>query len=129
MDRVQTFTTPSGDEMVILPKAEYDELVEHKFCDDDDADYVEAKRISRRVKEGKEPLIPFEIIEMKYLQGIPTLRAWRLYKKLSLAALAKKIGKSQPYLTQIENGTRKGSLQTMMKLAKALGTSVDCLVD
>jgi len=127
MDKVQTFRTPNGDEMVIMPRADYDRLL-HQDMDEDD-EVRAARKVLRRVQAGAEPLIPLEVYKMNKIKGFSRLRAWRTHRGLSIAGLARKIGKSQPYLTQIENGTRKGTLATIAKLADILNTTVDCLVD
>jgi len=127
MENVQTFKTPTGQEMVILPKADYDRLVAHRDDETDD-DVRAAHKVLRRVEAGTEPLTPLEVYK-SVRQGVPRLRAWRLYRRLSSAALADKIGKSQAYLLQMENGTRKGAVKTLSLLAQALGTRIDSLVD
>jgi DNA-binding XRE family transcriptional regulator len=131
MEKVQTFTTPSGEKMVILPKVDYDRLLSRYEDDEDDEDDVfvrDAREILKRVRAGTEPLIPLEVCELTF-SGMSTLRAWRTWRKLSCAELARRIGKSQSYVTQIENGTRQGTLETMRRIAKALGTTVDALKD
>jgi len=129
MDRIQTFKTPSGDEMVIMPKADYDQLLAEHDGESKDNGTRDARKVLCRVQAGTEPLIPVEVYKMNKIEGLSRIRAWRSYRGLSIAALAHKIKKSQPYLTQIENGTRKGTLATMAKLATALGTTVDCIMD
>ena len=129
MDRIQTFKTPSGDEMVIMPKADYDQLRAEHADESEDSDMRDARKVLRRVQAGAESLIPVEVYKMNKIEGLSRIRAWRSYRGFSIAALAHKIKKSQPYLTQIENGTRKGTLATMAKLATALGTTIDCIMD
>lgn len=45
--------------------------------------------------------------------------------KMSQSELSKRIGISQPYLCDIENGNRRGSTKVLQKIAAALGCSVD----
>jgi transcriptional regulator with XRE-family HTH domain len=42
--------------------------------------------------------------------------------------MARQIGVSQPYLAQLENGQREGSLSVYRRLARRLGLSVDELL-
>jgi hypothetical protein len=128
MERITTFKTPSGDEMVILPKAEYRRLSASKVTRPSPG-VREALRRMKDVYDGIEPLIPHEVIKLTHLEGISRLRAWRAYRGFSVAKLAKKARFSESYLTQLENRTRKGPLGTMARLAKILGTTVDCLKD
>ncbi len=126
MDKALTFTTPGGEEMVILPADEYRRLVARRDVEDD---LGAARKTLERVKAGLESTLPIEVVRMVRVDGVSRLRAWRTHRGLSPAALARKIGKSASYLTQLENGTREGTLATMSKLARALDTTLDCLVD
>ena len=47
---------------------------------------------------------------------------------MSLAALADQAGIGKGYLSQIENGARTGTIETMKKLAAALDIELDDLV-
>lgn len=51
------------------------------------------------------------------------IRAARLAAGLSMTALAERCGVSQPYLSQLENGKGSPSINTLYKLANALGVS------
>jgi transcriptional regulator with XRE-family HTH domain len=44
---------------------------------------------------------------------------------MTLAQLAAKIGKTAPYLSDIERGNRRGSYETIAKIANALGIEVE----
>ena len=48
------------------------------------------------------------------------IRAWRLYRKLTLASLAERTGISKRYLSQIENGKKPGTIDIYHRLAVAL---------
>lgn len=52
-------------------------------------------------------------------------------KSLSLTQeqLAEKIDVSTVFISQIENGTRKPSLETLLKLSSSLGVKIDTLID
>jgi DNA-binding XRE family transcriptional regulator len=125
MDKIQTFKTPSGDEMVILPKADYDELIGSHASED--SGLRTARKVLDRVRAGTEPVIPVEVYKLNKIEGLSRIRAWRVYRKMDIPTLARKIKKSPSYVTQLENGTRKGTLETMYKLATAVGTTIDCL--
>jgi DNA-binding XRE family transcriptional regulator len=129
MDRVQIIDTPKGEKLAVLPFAEYERLRELDEEDEDERDVREADAIMKRVKAGKEPLIPGDVVFKVYAEGVPRLRAWRDYRGLTVEKLAKKASIARAYLTQIENGSRKGTVATLRKIAKALGTTVDALLD
>ena len=132
MDKVQIFLTPAGEKMAVLPFAEYNRLAALDDGDDDEELKPEVQReideTLARIKAGTETLFPLGVVKLT-CDGVPTIRAWRRHRKLTIAKLAKKLKLSPSYLTQIENGTRKGTLATMRRLAKALGTTLDGLED
>ena len=53
------------------------------------------------------------------------IRSIREKKGMTLAQLAAKIGKTAPYLSDIERGNRRGSYETIAKIANALGIEVE----
>jgi transcriptional regulator with XRE-family HTH domain len=53
---------------------------------------------------------------------------WREYRGLKARELAEAAGISPPYLSQIENGEREGSFETMRKIADVLKVTIDDLV-
>jgi transcriptional regulator with XRE-family HTH domain len=56
------------------------------------------------------------------------VRAWRLYRGMTLADLAKKARLTGSYISQVELGKRTASMAALKHLAKALGTGVDALL-
>jgi len=44
---------------------------------------------------------------------------------LSLKQLAEKVGRTAPYLSDIERGNRRGTYETVSRIADALGLKVD----
>ena len=52
---------------------------------------------------------------------------WREHRGHSLRQLAKRAGVGSGYLWQIENGERKGTVETMKKIAAALDVDLDDL--
>ena len=54
---------------------------------------------------------------------------WRKYRGLTLASLARSVGVSRGYLSQIENGHKSGTLDLFRRLSGALDVSMDQLVE
>ncbi|MDZ4381119.1 MAG: helix-turn-helix transcriptional regulator [Parvibaculum sp.] len=81
----------------------------------------------RRLKAGEDELVPVELAN-RLLDGENPVRVWRNYRDMTLAELSKAAGISQPYLSQIENGSRDGTVSTMRALADALGVDLDDLI-
>lgn len=53
------------------------------------------------------------------------IRIARERKGLTLAQLAEQVGKTAPYISDIERGNRRGSYETLERIAKVLGLKVD----
>nr|WP_242481619.1 helix-turn-helix transcriptional regulator [Paracraurococcus ruber] len=63
-----------------------------------------------------------------YLAAATPLAFWRRHRGLTQAALATAGGISQPYLAQIEAGSRTGDVRLLARLAKALRIRIEDLV-
>jgi ribosome-binding protein aMBF1 (putative translation factor) len=118
----------NGKKMVVLPFAAYKKMIAALEDKEDVRDVREASAIMARVKAGQESLIPADVVNA-IMDDIHPIRAWRDYRGFTAAVLAKKVKISRVYLTQIERGDRKGTVDVLRALAKALGTGIDALVD
>jgi DNA-binding XRE family transcriptional regulator len=123
MNKPTIITTPSGDRLAVIPLTEYERLVE---AAEDIADVRAYDEATRRLASGEDELVPAEIVN-RLLDGEKALRVWREYRGLTLKQLADLAGVSAPFVSQIESGQRKGSLETMRKIAAALKVSLDDL--
>jgi DNA-binding XRE family transcriptional regulator len=70
--------------------------------------------------------VPAEIVSRLVARENP-VKVWREHRGLSQRALAAQAGLNFTYLSQIETGARKGTVETMKKLAEALGVDLDDL--
>ena len=115
--QVQTITTSSGDEMVVLPARDFDPLIDAR-------DHAVAMAAHERgADEGVT-----EAEMDAYLAAATPLAFWRGKRGLTQAALAARAGISQPYLAQLEGGDRKGGLATGRALARALRVRIEDLL-
>jgi len=121
---VQIITTPQGEEMVILPKNEFDTLIEYN---EDMEDIATVELFKEKLARGEEELIPSEVVD-RILDGENKIRVWREHRGLSAKALAEAAEISPPYLSEIENGKKEGSVSTYKKIAEALKLTVDDLI-
>jgi DNA-binding XRE family transcriptional regulator len=124
MNKPTIIKTPSGDQMAVIPLAEYERLVE---AAQDMADVRAYDDANRRLASGEDELLPAEMVN-RILDGENALRVWREYRRLTVKQLAGKAGVSAPFVSQIENGQREGSVETMRKLADVLNVSLDDLL-
>lgn len=119
-----TFKTPSGDEMVILSRAEYDTLLQERDMAQDVATF---DRYQQRLVHGTEEQIPSAIVE-RLLAGENPLKVWRGHRGLSIRELAERAGLSASYVSEIETGRKDGSVSAMKKIAHVLGLELDELL-
>ena len=56
------------------------------------------------------------------------MRAWREHKGMKLNELARKAGVSPSYLSQIENGKRNPSVESIKAIAAALDIAPEILI-
>lgn len=123
MGHLTQFKSPSGDEMVVLSRAEYDALVEAAEMLADVAAYDRAKA---RIAAGEDEIIPAEFV-YRMMDGESPLRVWRDFRNLSAKELAAQVGISTAYLSEIETGKKEGSLSVLKGIAKALNVDLDDL--
>ena len=109
--------------MVMLGRAEYDALVEMAEMLEDVAAYDEAKR---RIAEGDDLRVPLEFVD-RLIDGENPIRVWRDFRGMTSKDLAKAIGISAAYLSEIETGKKEGSLSVFRNIAKALRVDIDDL--
>ncbi len=120
---IQIIHSPGGEEMVVMSKADYDRLL---AASADNADAAEANRLIARVKAGDEEILPSEMVE-RLVAGENPLKVWREYRGLTQDQLAKSATMSRIYLSQIERGTRQGSVKMLSRLAHLLKVDIDDL--
>lgn len=124
MGAAKIFMTPGGERLAILPAEDYERLVE---AAQDARDIALHDEFQRRLAAGEEELIPSQIVE-RLLSDEHPVRVWRDHRGLSVKDLAEAAGISPSYLSQIETGSREGTLETMARIARALRVDLDDLV-
>jgi ribosome-binding protein aMBF1 (putative translation factor) len=112
----QHFTAPDGTEMVVLRAQDYQRL---RALAEDGEDVVAAMAIKARIDAG-EGTVPGEVVKLMIVDDLHPVAAWRRYRGLSQAALARKAKLSQVWISRIERGGGYGSRATRRKLADAL---------
>lgn len=116
----QIILTPNGEELVVLSRAEYDALVEFAAVAEEEAGDVaiyDARRAE--LAAGGASLLPAEV-SAALMRGETLLKALRKWRKLSQVELAAATGLGQGYLSDIESGRRRGTTETLAKIATAL---------
>jgi DNA-binding Xre family transcriptional regulator len=70
--------------------------------------------------------LPIGVVD-RLIAGENPVRVWREHRGHSLRQLAEQAGVGIGYLSQIENGERKGTVLTLKKIATALDADIDDL--
>jgi DNA-binding XRE family transcriptional regulator len=121
----QTIKSPSGEELVVLPRAEYDRLVATAAEVEEELADIAAydAALAELADAGASPL-PTELsaLLLKYKSRLAAARRWR---GVTQAELAAKVGVRQGYLSDLETKRRKGLASTIEKLAAALDVPVE----
>ncbi|WP_319946860.1 transcriptional regulator [Ochrobactrum quorumnocens] len=92
---VQFITTPQGEEFALLPKADYEKLLEVL---EDYEDIKAARKFRAKLRSGEEELIPAEYVN-RMIDGENKIKVWRDFRGMSAKALADAAGMSAPYLS------------------------------
>jgi DNA-binding XRE family transcriptional regulator len=115
---------PSGEDVVILPAADYQRLIE---LAEDARDIRLAERALADAASGKSEILTDS--EMRELLRVSAPMAfWRSRRKLTQVELARAGGISQAYLAQIEKGKRVGDVRLYRRLARTLRVEIEDLL-
>jgi DNA-binding XRE family transcriptional regulator len=114
---IQTMISPEGVRLVTMTAEEYEDLIDAR----------DAEAAMRAVAAGTLQTLSGDDVDA-YLAAPTPVAFWRKHRGLTQADLAGAIGVSQPYLAQLENGRREGSVSIYRRLARQLDLSVDELL-
>ncbi len=121
---VQIIKQGDKPEWAVVPYETYLELVEKAEMLQDVQDYDSAKAALER---GDDELVPSEVV-YAILDGENPIKVWREYRRMSQQEVAETAGISIPYLSQLETNKRKGSLNILSAIAKALNVSLEVII-
>lgn len=112
-------------EMITIPKAQYDRLVE---IADDISDSAAFDRAVAALATGDDELIPSEFAK-RLMAGESPLKVYRELRKMTQVELSDASGVNRVQIAQIEGpGPKTGSAATLKRLAAVLDVSLDDLV-
>src|SRR5882724_190146 len=124
MSAPQIIRTPNGEELVVLPRAEYEALLERADREAEDADDVAIYDARKAELAAGGGVLPPEI-SAAILRGESWLKAIRNWCGATQLYLNFKTGIGQGYLSDLESGRRTGTPETIAKLAQALDVPVE----
>jgi transcriptional regulator of met regulon len=109
MTNVQIIRSPSGDELVVIPRAVYEDLIDARAARDAQA----------ALARGEEELLSEE--ELKEFLGSPTpLAFWLRKRRRRPDMLAQVLGMSSEDVSDIAEGRRRGGFKFYERAALAL---------
>ena len=111
MNAPQIIRTPNGEEMVVLPRAEYEALLASADHEAEDADDI-AIYDARKAELAKGGVLPPEV-SAAILRGDSRLKAIRKWRDETQLHLEFKTGIGQGYLSDLESGRRTGTPETL----------------
>ena len=114
-------------EVAILPRKDYEALVARAAEADEDTGTARlVARARKKIADGA-PLIPLDVVN-RIADGESPIRVIREWKGIAQLYLAHKTGIGQGYISDLENGRRKGTIDVLKKIAQALDVPLDLLV-
>ena len=113
---VASVVTPGGEELVLLPRAEYEALV--KRAEDAEEDAADVAIYDARRAEAS-PALPADV-SMAILRGDNRLKALRQWRDVGQVYVASKAEISQGFLSDLENGKRNMTKEVRRRIARIL---------
>jgi DNA-binding XRE family transcriptional regulator len=110
-------------EWAVIPYAEYQKLLERL----EDAEDLRAyDRARAELSASDDESIPAAVVD-RLSAGESPLRVWREHRGLTQQALADATGLGKSYVSQLESGTKTGTISTLRALVQALQVDLDDL--
>lgn len=126
MSEPQIIRTPGGEELVLLPRADYEALLARADQAAEDADDIAIYDARKAELAAGGDVLPPEV-SAAMLRGDSRLKAIRNWRGETQVQLSFVTGIGQGYLSDLENGRRAGTPETLAKLAQALDVPVGWL--
>ncbi len=111
-------------EWAIIP---YGEFIKIQELIEDVEDIKDIEVNLKAIEENREIVVPGEVT-FAIVAGTHPIRAWREYKNMRINELAKRVGISGSYLSQIENGKRNPTIATLKAIANSLNIDPEMLI-
>ena len=114
-------------EIAILPRKEYEALAAKAAEADEDIGSARLVMRARKEIAAGAPLIPKMIVD-RIANGENSLRVLREWRDMTQLELSSKTDVGQGYISDLENGRRKGTTAALKKIAGAMNVPLDLLV-
>jgi len=121
LDNISFIEDSHGKKAVIISMEAYNKMNEQ-------LEELEDINAYNNLKGNAQERFPITIVE-KLVQGEESkIKIFREYRSYNLTNLAKVLGISEAYLSQIENQKRKGNIELYKKIAQVLDIEIGLLV-
>ena len=123
---IRLYDAPGGEQVALIPVGvlervgDIDELL-------DEIAAIRAEETAARIAAGAERTVPAEIVHRG--EGVHPVRAWREYRGITQAELARRTGVPKAYVSHIETGRRHPGPALLLKLARALDAPMEFLIE
>lgn len=121
LDNISYIEDSHGKKAVILSMESYKELVDQIEELEDIKSYISSKNTS-------DEKLPFSLVEELILGEESKIKIMRKYRGYSVTKLAEKCSITESYLSQIENGKRKGTIDVYKRIAKELDIDIELIL-
>jgi ribosome-binding protein aMBF1 (putative translation factor) len=121
------FKKTSKGEVAVLPRKDYEALVAKAATADEDAGTARLVARARKQIAAGGPVIPLDVVN-RIAAGESAIRVIREWKDVTQLYLSHKTDIGQGYISDLENGRRKGTTTALKKIARALDVPLDLLV-
>ena len=109
----------TSEETITLPRKDYDAMIER-------TSQLEDMLAALAADDGAR--VPHEVA-LEIMRGKRPILAFRNHQGITLRELSKKTGIAVGYLSEVERGLKPGSTSALARIAGALGTTIDVLVN
>jgi hypothetical protein len=113
-------------EIAILPRKEYEALAGNAAEADEDSGTARLVARARREIAAGVPLIPKSVVD-RIAKGENALRVLREWRDVTQLYISYKTNIGQGYLSDLENGRRKGTTATLKRIANVLNVPLELL--
>ena len=109
----------------VLRRRDYEALVK---AYEDAADALALAEVRAREAAGDAEYVPIKLADRIFVGDEHPVRVWREHRTLTLATLARESGIAPSYVSEIENGKKRGSVRALAALAKVLRVRIEDLL-
>ena len=121
------FKKTNKGEIAILSRKDYEALAAKATEADEDIGTARLVAHARKEIVRGEPVIPKSVVD-RIANGENAIRVLRDWRDITQLYLSFKTDIGQGYISDLENGRRKGTTAALKKIAKALNVPLDLLV-